>query len=198
MPTVLPTLKPTPIPTPQPTVSCSQGQYFDYENNGKSVCRDCPAGRYLNQTRAKNTIPANWGWKRECRQCPVGQAQPADAQAKCNACAEGKYSVKESKASEGFDLCRSCQAGEYAFNDTVCVECELGRYAPAALLSFCIECQSGYYTGVAVKATECGDCSPGYFNAGADEYVNTYRAAKTYVTECTICPAVIDPTHNTT
>ena len=190
VPTLAPTPKPTPLPTPQPTVSCSEGRYFDYELNGKSVCRDCPAGRYLNQTRAKDAIPANWGWKRECRQCPLGQSQPADAQAKCITCAEGKYSVRESKASAGPDLCRSCQAGEYAFNNTECVECELGRYAPAALISFCIACPSGYYTGTAVKATECSDCSPGYFNAGADYFVNTYRAANSYELECTICPAV--------
>ena len=190
LPTLAPTPKPTPLPTPQPTVSCAEGRYFDYEVNGKSVCRDCPAGRYLNQTRAKDAIPANWGWKRECRQCPLGQSQPADAQSKCIACAEGKFSVRESEASAGPDLCRSCQAGEYAFNNTECVECELGRYAPAALISFCIECPSGYYTGIAIKATECSDCSPGYFNAGADYYINDYRAANSYELECTICLAV--------
>jgi len=190
LPTPLPLPKPTPQPTPQPTVSCTEGRYFDYEDNGKSVCRDCPAGRYLNQTSPKDAIPANWGWKRECRQCPLGKAQPAEAQEKCNACAEGQYSVKESAASAGFDRCRTCEAGEYAFNETVCVNCELGRYAPAPLLRFCLECPSGYYTGVAVKATACYDCAPGYFHAGADYYINDYRAANAYELECTICPAV--------
>ena len=189
-PTLLPVPKPTPQPTPQPTVSCTEGRYFDYEDNGKSVCRDCPAGRYLNQTSPKDAIPANWGWKRECRQCPIGKAQPAEAQEKCNVCAEGQYSVKQSAASAGFDQCRTCQAGEYAFNETVCVDCELGRYAPTPLLRYCLECPSGYYTGVAVKATACYDCAPGYFHAGADFYINDYRAANAYELECTICPAV--------
>jgi hypothetical protein len=171
-------------------VQCTEGRYFDYEYNGKSVCRDCPAGRYLNQTRAKDAIPANWGWKRECRMCPLGRAQPKDAQSKCNLCAEGQYSSRESAASAGPDLCRACTAGEYAFNETECVQCELGRYAPSGLISFCIECPGGYYTGVAIKATECNDCSPGYFNSGADYYINNYRAANSYELECTICPAV--------
>ena len=190
LPSLAPTSKPTPLPTPQPTVACTEGRYFDYQDNGKSVCRDCPAGRYLNQTRPKDAIPANWGWKRECRQCPLGKSQPDDAQSKCITCSEGTYSVRESEASAGPDLCRSCQAGEYAFNGTQCVECELGRYAPAALISFCIACPSGYYTGVAVKATECQDCSPGNYNAGADYYINDYRAANSYELECIICPAV--------
>ena len=70
------------------------------------------------------------------------------------------------------------------------MECELGRYAPGALISFCIECPSGYYTGIAIKATECSDCSPGSFNAGADYYMNDYRGANSYELECTICSAV--------
>jgi len=196
-PTPLPTPDPTPLPTPQPTVACTEGRYFDYEFNGKSVCRDCPAGRYLNQTSPKDAIPANWGWKRECRMCPLGKAQPKEAQGKCNTCAEGQYSSRESAASAGPDQCRVCIAGEYAFNETECVWCELGRYAPSGLISFCIECPSGYYTGVAIKATECNDCSPGYYNAGADYYIDTYRAANSYELECTICPAVNSIAHLT-
>jgi len=195
VPTIRPTPKPTPLPTPQPTVACTEGRYFDYEINGKSVCRDCPAGRYLNQTRAKDAVPANWGWKRECRMCPLGKAQSSDAQAKCNTCAEGQYSARESEASVGPDLCNSCGAGEYAFNKMECVKCELGRYAPTGVITFCLECPSGYYTGVAVKATECQGCAPGRFNAGADYYINDYRAANSYEIECTLCPAVRSIVH---
>jgi hypothetical protein len=66
----------------------------------------------------------------------------------------------------------TCDPGEYAYNNTACVECEYGKYAPQGRVDSCLSCGVGYYTNNATKATQCNACPSGYDNSGYSDSCN--------------------------
>lgn len=152
---------PSMAPTLSPTAACLAGEYYEPDGN---TCEVCPAGKFRNTTSA----PAVCSW------CEVGyyRAYSSDSSNAhlCYECPTGRVSTSE-RAS-----CDMCSAGQYVLNETSCVDCEAGRYAPTAVEDSCYLCPSGFSTGVLSGASSCKQCDAGTYSAGL-------------AVNCTTCPA---------
>jgi len=51
-------------------------------------------------------------------------------------------------------------------NESACVACPLGHFAPFSMNDNCIECKAGSATGKESGATSCAACGPGQFSSG--------------------------------
>jgi hypothetical protein len=145
--TCTPTAQPSVVPSPSPTVTCISGQYLDPSNNN---CQYCIAGRY--------SIIDSLPYPTQCTLCPAGTYNSGMGSSSCTTCAEGKLSHADRT------YCGACGAGEYAYNNTECVECEYGKYAPQALTDNCLTCPAGSHTINESKATTCKSCVAGTYS----------------------------------
>jgi hypothetical protein len=75
----------------------------------------------------------------------------------------------------------TCDAGEYVYNNTACVECEAGRYAPVSLIDACLVCDAGKFASGS-KNTACSDCSEGW-SSGYGASGCQYAAANYFLSQ---------------
>ena len=93
--------------------------------------------------------------------CPLSTYAPETGALECEPCAEGKIST----ATRGG--CEDCSAGQYVWNNSLCVDCEYGRYAPTAQGGGgCFDCGEGSFTRKEIAATSCEGCSGGTYSKG--------------------------------
>ena len=103
--------------------------------------------------------------------CTPGKYASQVGTAQCDTCSPGKLSSADRS------VCVDCTAGQYAWRNIVCRDCELGRFAPQALTGECFLCEAGSVTEKAVGATQCTGCASGMFSTAGS------------AVECSTCPA---------
>jgi hypothetical protein len=87
--------------------------------------------------------------------------------AACETCPAGSFAAVTK------DRCGDCDPGQYV-NGSICVNCEIGRYAPTAMNGGCLECAGGFYTNnVTLQATACIDCGPGEYSPAGSVLCST-------------------------
>ena len=158
--------------------ACSLGSYhvgYVHNSDGrKSICLDCPKGRFGGQ-----------GFKRRCKICPAGfytEGAGVKLHTDCVSCPAGKQSNVNTNAcddcesgtySSGTGIpCEICPIGQVAtMNKQSCGKCAAGKYGEAGI---CKNCPSGTVSaeGQAFKDA-CTDCPSGQFsNAGESQCSN--------------------------
>jgi len=145
-PSSLPTSAPSYQPTFNPTIHCEAGTYLDGLN-----CVECSIGYYSGVSQAP--------FATECTLCPKGQYNTATGSTYCKYCAAGKLSSPDRS------FCEDCEAGQYNYNNTACVNCEKGKYAPQPLTDSCLDCVNGSHTNNETKATTCTSCDAGKYSS---------------------------------
>ena len=102
----------------------------------------------------------------------------------CEECPEGKF---ENYRRE----CKECDLNLIDMNVSACRLCEVGRYAPAAVIGECILCGAGHHTnGKKRAATTCDGCFAGKYANLTDitcKSCSVGRSSKRRAAECTIC-----------
>ena len=156
---------------------CPKGQFAP---QGSSQCTPCEPGRHGRHSGA-------------CEYCAVGRFQDESGASVCKSCAEGQYQDQPGRTAcegcepcaPGFSLqgcaagtrgrCEACSLGHFkkvtGTFDTLCEECELGRYAAdEGLAHDCLLCLQGHFAD-ARASTSCKMCEPGQVqvSAGLDQ-----------------------------
>jgi hypothetical protein len=187
--------------------SCEVGRY--QSNEGRWFCNRCEKGRYSSSVESltcticgKGRVAPRTGMT-QCRYCRLGTYNDDgttnegtdvtlhDSLEDCTACDAGKLSEST------FDACYVCPGGTYVFNNSACVDCAMGKYAPTAVNNDCIACDIGFFTGTPTAATVCTACDAGTYSWGLAVNCTDCLAGKYSLTRsgnCTRCaPGFITP-----
>ena len=167
VPTTHPSLSPTSSkrPTVAPTLFCEPGYHYD---NNTNACYQCLPGRF-----ADNNTKANRAFAHNCKICEPGKYTAQFGSTKCMPCEKGALSAENRVA------CRSCEAGEFSFQDKECLKCPAGRFAPTPQTDVCLECLAGSSTNnVSRGATSCTPCNSGKFSNGSSVTCTKCSAGK--------------------
>lgn len=119
----------------------------------------CPAGTYHASGQSIFCEPCDPGWI------------SAGGVAACTMCTE---SLGGTKSDVLRTFCSDCTAGQYILEDTVCIDCPVGTFAPGAVEDECVDCQAGFYAQLNVveepadvfnlRYTACEACGAGTFS----------------------------------
>jgi hypothetical protein len=164
---------------------CEDCPKAKFGQNG--ICEDCPLGRYGNQTG----LPV-------CNECPVYFNQSTKGQTECLRCPYGRYSdVGQATCDyDKFSCPKGMHASEWSFNiqcrypntiytdcQSVCVNCEVGKYNNQTGQQDCQDCSYGKISiegssnssqcklcpaGKQKKSNICVNCPVGYYSKKLD------------------------------
>ena len=171
--------------------TCALGQVSP---EGATVCTNCTAGKYQNETDQS-----------VCKLCEAGTYQPNQTATVCTGCTPGTYA-----AGEGNTVCTNCPKGSAQAmgsssscgpcvtgmsqgleGQSVCLACGPGTYANVVGLSSCPQCAKGQYQDQSKKSS-CGVCGQGKFQpvlggVGCTDCLKGSYSYETGVSACTAC-----------
>ena len=177
---------------------CEMGKFSDGINT--IICMNCPIGKYSEITGSSQCINCNSG--------KFSIISPSNSFKNCMDCQTGRISMV------GASFCESCQMGEWAKNNKLCVKCSQGKYSDKMGIitdSSCKLCLIGFYndeTGLinlnqckkcsdgeiglingATSNVTCGICDSGKFKTSVDKCENCLpgRVSKKKSMTCAIC-----------
>lgn len=172
---------------------CPAGKYADAA--GLTVCKDCPAGKYLHDDGNDWRLHT---FELLCTLCPAGKSSNLTGVQACQDCDLGRFATNV-----GSSECTACQTGVAEWiGATACTSCYSGTGASADGKS-CIGCARGTYStsGTCLPcaagrvaefewAYDCTDCTAGSYAANGTECVacEAGRFSVATASECSICP----------
>ena len=129
---------------------CEMGKFSDGINT--IFCMNCPIGKYSEITGSSQCI--------NCIKGKFSIISPSNSFKNCRDCQTGRISMV------GASFCESCQMGEWAKNNKICVKCSQGKYSDKMGIitdTSCKPCLIGFYndeTGL-INSNQCKKCSDG-------------------------------------
>jgi hypothetical protein len=150
---------------------CAAGKY----SLNRSLCIDCPSGRWSREASSTCPICAAWYYPAAngtCLACPAGYVSTA-GDTSCAVCVPGRFL-------DGNRNCSVCSLGRFTSvqNQTSCSDCGYGMYNPVGITAStndCVECSPGTYSEITYSSI-CKQCAQGY-------WTNRSRSAI-----CSVCP----------
>lgn len=195
--------------------NCSAGYYQD---GSLLECTVCPAGTYINASRASaclqcaagkttSTTGSTYcdvdctagtyqnGSMSSCANCPAGRINIVGNASSCTACPAGYTSTA------GTTICTSCAAGTFtaAAGTSSCSACALGTFAQYANSTTCAPCSAGFFAG-STSSTICAQCTAGTStggNTGASACTNCAAGSFSKTAAAPVCSLCAPNTYQT-
>jgi hypothetical protein len=82
------------------------------------------------------------------------------------------------------------------YNETVCIKCELGKYAPNAQTDKCLDCEAGSFTSKKLGAEKCIACDAGTYSEGLTHNCTACPSGKFSSTRQSVCTDCFSGRHS--